>query len=214
MVRGIDPFIGLPGKDYAEKENLKEMGDVTSGMASTVIQVYLRAVLDSFIHPNLLVRHAALKVISLILAQGLVHPVQIVPYLICMSTDAEQKVSHTADRELQEINRKYPGFIHMKLLQGIRLSHKLQEISGNGGRDGQSNIVRGIRTQREGELPTALNGFLYSILKNTKAQRRGILTSLLKQFDDSAVRSTNTESLARSNFLLYGLSGLTFRKRR
>ena len=26
--------------------------------------------------------------------------------------------------------------------------------------------------------------FLYSILKNTKAQRRGILTSLLKQFDD------------------------------
>lgn len=158
------------------------MGDVTSGMASTVIQAYLKAVLDSFIHPNILVRHAALKVISLILAQGLVHPVQIVPYLICMSTDAEQKVSHTADRELQEINRKYPGFIHMKLLQGIKLSHRLQEISL-----GEGAVVRGTRVQKEGELPTALNGFLYSILKNTKAQRRGILTSLLKQFDDSAV---------------------------
>lgn len=36
------------------------------------------------------VRHAALKVIQLILGQGLVHPVQIVPYLICMSTDFEQ----------------------------------------------------------------------------------------------------------------------------
>lgn len=192
MIRDIDPFIGLPGKDYAEKENLKEMGDVTSGMASTVIQVYLRAVLDSFIHPNLLVRHAALKVISLILAQGLVHPVQIVPYLICMSTDAHTEVSHTADRELQDIEKKYPGFIHMKLLQGIRLSHQLQEVvlgSEEGRRrKGDDGIVRGCRVQKEGELPTALNGFLYTIMKTTKSQRRAILTSLLKQFDDTAVR--------------------------
>ena len=89
------------GKDYAEKENLKEMGDVTSGMASTVIQVYLRSVLDSYLNENVLVRHAVVKITSLILAQGLVYPVQIVHYLVCMSTDAEQKVSHAADRELQ-----------------------------------------------------------------------------------------------------------------
>ena len=66
--------------------------------------------------------------IQLILAQGLVHPVQIVPYLICMSTDLEQRVSHTADKELQDIEKKYPGFIHMKLMKGIRLSFQLQEV--------------------------------------------------------------------------------------
>ena len=77
------------------------MGDVSSGMASTVIQVYLKAILDSFIHPDVNVRHSTLKVIQLILAQGLVHPVQIVPYLICIATDIEQRISHTADRELQ-----------------------------------------------------------------------------------------------------------------
>ena len=37
-------------KYYADKENLKEMGDVTSGMATTVIQVFLNRVLGSFIH--------------------------------------------------------------------------------------------------------------------------------------------------------------------
>ena len=37
-------------KAYADKENLKEMGDVTSGMASTVIQVFLNSVLDSFVY--------------------------------------------------------------------------------------------------------------------------------------------------------------------
>ena len=70
----------------------------------------------------------------------------------------------------------------MKLLHGIKLSFKLQEIV-------QRNkvVVRGSRVNKEGELPAALNGFLYSVMKNTKAQRRGILTSLLKQFDDSAV---------------------------
>jgi len=166
-------------KDFAEKENLKEMGDVSSGMASTIIQVFLKSVLESFIHQSVQVRHAALKVISLILGQGLVHPVQIVPYLICMSTDVEQRVSHTADRELQEIEKKYPGFIHMKLMQGIRLSYKLQEVLCN-----ENEVLRGFRV-REGEHPTALNGFLYSCLRSTKAQRRAILTNLLKQFDDS-----------------------------
>ena len=43
-------------KEYAEKENLKEMGDVTSGMASTVIQIFLQSILDSFIHPSVQVR--------------------------------------------------------------------------------------------------------------------------------------------------------------
>ena len=164
------------------------MGDVSSGMASTIIQAYLKPVLDSFKHADLSARRAALKVISQILAQGLVNPVQIVTHLICMSTDAHTEVSHTADRELQDIEKKYPGFIHMKLLQGIKLSHELQQIIIGGERGGGDGIVRGCRVQKEGELPTALNGFLYTIMKTTKAQRRAILTSLLKQFDDTAVR--------------------------
>ena len=109
---------------------------------------------------------------------------QIVPYLVCMSTDAEQKVSHSADRELQDIEKKYPGFIHQKLLQGIKLSHQLQHVVMKGSAGSADSIVRGFRVKNEGELPSALNGYLYSILKSTKAQRRGILTSLLKQFDD------------------------------
>ena len=71
----------------------------------------------------------------------------------------------------------------MKLLQGIKLSYTLQKILQQGQRN---KVVRGSRS-KDGELPSALNGFLYSILKNTKAQRRGILTSLLKQFEEHAV---------------------------
>merc|ERR1719342_1903308 len=66
----------------------------------------------------------------------------------------------------------------MKLMKGIKLSYQLQEVlQKNGG------PLRGFRT-KEGELPTALNGFLYSCLRSTKAQRRAILLNLLKQFED------------------------------
>ncbi|KAL0131860.1 hypothetical protein PUN28_003013 [Cardiocondyla obscurior] len=166
----------------SKQENLKEMGDVSSGMASTVIQLYIKEILESFLHANVSVRHAALKVIQLILAQGLVHPVQIVPYLICMSTDCEKVVSHSADKQLQDIEKKYPGFIHMKSQFGIKLSYRLQKILQN------DITVRGMRI-KEGEFPGALNGFLYTILRNTKQQRRAIVLSFLKHFDEAAKTS-------------------------
>jgi len=46
-------------------------------MASTIIQVYIKQVLESFFHANAQVRLSALEVIILILRQGLVHPVQV-----------------------------------------------------------------------------------------------------------------------------------------
>merc|ERR1712088_748570 len=128
------------------------MGDVSSGMASTVIQVYLKAVLESFLHRKPDCRISSLNVITIILSQGLVHPAQIVPYLICMATDSQTRISHAADRDLQEIEKKYPGFIHMKLLQGIRLSFTLQEILQRGQRN--KACVRGSRS-KDGELPSA-----------------------------------------------------------
>ena len=41
------------------------------------MQVYLKSVLESFLHPQPSVRIAALHVVNLILRQGLVHPVQV-----------------------------------------------------------------------------------------------------------------------------------------
>ena len=82
----------------------------------------------------------------------------------------------------QEIEKKYPGFIHMKLLYGIRLSFRLQQIVQN-----DKVSPRGYRVKNEGELPSAMNGYLYSIMRNTKSQRRAILMNLLKQFDETSV---------------------------
>ncbi|KAK3884098.1 hypothetical protein Pcinc_011609 [Petrolisthes cinctipes] len=177
------------------RENLKEMCDVQSGMASAIIQIYLKQVLECVVSGCYQVRHSALRVIQLVLAQGLVHPVQIVPYLVCMSTDCEEAVAHSADKQLQDIEKKYPGFIGMKAMQGFRLSYRLHSLIQN------APPTRGFRT-KEGEHPSALNGFLYSIMRSTKQHRRAVAFSLLKQFEEQA-RSSLTELLFIADNLAY-----------
>lgn len=180
----------------SKDENLKEMGDVSSGMASTIIQIYLKEILQSYLHIDLQVRKPALKVIQLIFQQGLVHPVQIVPYLICMSTDTEKMVSHTADKLLTEIETRYPGFTHTKASLGIRLSYQLQKILQG------DTIVRGCKVKEKGDYPGAMNGFLYSLLRNVRQQRRALILNILKQFDEHA-RTTLAYMLYLADNLAY-----------
>lgn len=96
-----------------------------------------------------------------------------------MSTDEDKSISVCADKQLQDIEKKYPGFIHMKAQNGIKLSFTLQTIIQG------TTVARGFR-EKEGELPAALNGFLYSILRS-KQQRRALVLSILKQFDEHVV---------------------------
>lgn len=65
------------GKEQSKQEDLKEMGDISSGMSSSIMQIYLKQVLESFFHTQSTVRHFALSVITLTLSQGLIHPVQV-----------------------------------------------------------------------------------------------------------------------------------------
>ncbi|KAK2170493.1 hypothetical protein NP493_1150g00022 [Ridgeia piscesae] len=78
-------------KKLQNKEDLKEMGDIQSGMASTIIQVYIKQILESFFH----------------------HHSQIVPYLISMGTDSDSTIRAKADQQVQELDKKYPGFIQV-----------------------------------------------------------------------------------------------------
>ncbi|NWJ11317.1 NIPBL protein, partial [Crypturellus undulatus] len=114
-------------KKVAKQEDLKEMGDISSGMSSSIMQLYLKQVLEAFFHTQSSVRHFALNVIALTLNQGLIHPVQCVPYLIAMGTDPEPSMRNKADQQLVEIDKKYAGFIHMKAVAGMKMSYQVQQ---------------------------------------------------------------------------------------
>lgn len=104
-------------KKQEKQESLKEMGDVASGMGSAVAQAYLDSILESFYHPSVQVRLTAVTVITTILRQGLIHPVKTVPYLIGAQTDCDSAIRIKADQQLQEIDKKYPGFINVRIVK-------------------------------------------------------------------------------------------------
>ncbi|XP_029434550.1 nipped-B-like protein isoform X2 [Rhinatrema bivittatum] len=171
-------------KKLEKQEDLKEMGDISSGMSSSIMQLYLKQVLEAFFHTQSSVRHFALNVIALTLNQGLIHPVQCVPYLIAMGTDPEPSMRNKADQQLVEIDKKYTGFIHMKAVAGIKMSYQVQQAINSNRKD----VVRGFR---QDESSTALCSHLYSMIRGNRQHRRAFLISLLNLYDDAAKTEVN-----------------------
>uniref|UniRef100_A0A7N6AZ17 Nipped-B protein n=1 Tax=Anabas testudineus TaxID=64144 RepID=A0A7N6AZ17_ANATE len=170
----------------SKQEDLKEMGDISSGMSSSIMQLYLKQVLEAFFHTQSSVRHFALNVIALTLNQGLIHPVQCVPYLIAMGTDPEPSMRNKADQQLVEIDKKYTGFIHMKAVAGMKMSYSLQQAINLSRR----TIIRGFR---QDETHSALCSHLFTMIRGNRQHRRAFLISLLNLFDDSAVKKVKKE---------------------
>ncbi|XP_060690050.1 nipped-B-like protein A isoform X3 [Hemiscyllium ocellatum] len=166
-------------KKVSKQEDLKEMGDISSGMSSSIMQLYLKQVLEAFFHTHSPVRHFALNVIALTLNQGLVHPVQCVPYLIAIGTDPESTMRNKSDQQLVEIDKKYTGFVHMKAVAGMKMSYQLQQSIQSETRE----LIRGFRQE---ENVTALCSHLYSMIRGNRQHRRAFLIALLNLFDDSA----------------------------
>uniref|UniRef100_A0A8C8SW00 Nipped-B protein n=1 Tax=Pelusios castaneus TaxID=367368 RepID=A0A8C8SW00_9SAUR len=171
-------------KKLAKQEDLKEMGDISSGMSSSIMQLYLKQVLEAFFHAQSSVRHFALNVIALTLNQGLIHPVQCVPYLIAMGTDPEPSMRNKADQQLVEIDKKYAGFIHMKAVAGMKMSYQVQQAINIY----PKNPVRGFRHD---ESSSALCSHLYSMIRGNRQHRRAFLIALLNLFDDTAKTEVN-----------------------
>ncbi|XP_042276046.1 nipped-B-like protein A isoform X3 [Thunnus maccoyii] len=171
-------------KKLSKQEDLKEMGDISSGMSSSIMQLYLKQVLEAFFHTQSSVRHFALNVIALTLNQGLIHPVQCVPYLIAMGTDPEPSMRNKADTQLVEIDKKYTGFIHMKAVAGMKMSYNLQQAIEMS----RKTIIRGFR---QDETHSALCSHLFTMIRGNRQHRRAFLISLLNLFDDSAKTEVN-----------------------
>ncbi|KAL7848308.1 hypothetical protein AOLI_G00230260 [Acnodon oligacanthus] len=171
-------------KKLSKQEDLKEMGDISSGMSSSIMQLYLKQVLEAFFHTQSSVRHFALNVIALTLNQGLIHPVQCVPYLIAMGTDPEPTMRNKADQQLVEIDKKYTGFIHMKAVAGMKMSYQVQQAI----LASQDTLIRGFRLDEAG---TALCSHLFTMVRGNRQHRRAFLISLLNLFDDSAKTEVN-----------------------
>ena len=186
------------------KDDLREMLDVQSGMASTIIQAYLQPILRSYLTSNTTLRVSVFNCLSHILNQGLVYPIECVPYLIAMTTDVERKIETKALAHLTALHKAHSGLVQSKSIAGVHVSFMLHRNINSlttsssatvaAAAAAPSTVLRGFSEQAESGDVLSLNHHLYSLLRVNRSHRRAFLQQLLKMFDCGETSGSSSSS--------------------
>lgn len=182
-----------------DAQNLKEMELSGSGLGSSVIQNYWKAVLKSYVDSDIVLRRASVQVVWLTISQGLVTPGASIPTLIAMTTDPVEQIRNRIDILLKEVDSRYGGMVQSKAMHGVRLAFKLhQTLQAHF----PQKLVRGFRmadfhlNNRLDALPekthdaiAVLSG-LYQSLRTNRQYRRSFQQSIVKLFSDTDSNET------------------------
>ena len=108
--------------------NLKDMDLNHSGLSSSIIQLYWKAVLNCYFDADVAVRNSAVQVCVmhhlqalvctqvawLTIIQGLIPPYESIPTLIAMTTDPLVPVRNRVENLLKEIESKNAGMVQVR----------------------------------------------------------------------------------------------------
>ncbi|KAJ9564113.1 hypothetical protein OSB04_000079 [Centaurea solstitialis] len=154
-----------------------------------IIQLYWNSILGRCLDANEQVRQSAIKIVEIVLRQGLVHPITCVPYLIALETDPLEANSKLAHHLLMNMNEKYPAFFESRLGDGLQMSFifmqsmsqtfsensnaKLQTKSPKGKPDGSSFSYARLGVSR-----------IYKVIRGNRVSRNKFMSSIVRKFDN------------------------------
>ncbi|XP_062151070.1 sister chromatid cohesion protein SCC2 [Alnus glutinosa] len=156
-----------------------------------IVQLYWENILGRCLDFNEQVRQLALKIVEIVLRQGLVHPITCVPYLIALETDPQEANSKLAHHLLMNMNEKYPAFFESRLGDGLQKSFIfIQSISGiheNVNLKVQSKIPGNVKGKSDGvSLAQARLGVsrIYKLIRGNRVSRNKFMSSIVRKFDN------------------------------
>ncbi|KAF6165155.1 hypothetical protein GIB67_000739 [Kingdonia uniflora] len=153
-----------------------------------IIQLYWEGILGRCMDMNEEVRQSALKIVEVVLRQGLVHPITCVPYLIALETDAQEVNSKLAHHLLLSMNEKHPDFFESRLGDGLQMSfnfiHSLAntslEYSNQGKPSGNMKAKSDGNTFVHARLGVSR---IYRLIRGNRVSRNKFLSSVVRKFD-------------------------------
>ncbi|KAJ1931931.1 Sister chromatid cohesion protein 2, partial [Kickxella alabastrina] len=172
----VEALVGNSGEMSAE------------GVGASLMQTYLDRIIDATFFPGAaLLRTAGFEVISLVLEQGLAHPLKCMPALIALGTSSDAHIRNKSLKLHQDMCFKYASFIHSRDIEGVRLAYEYQvQIHGSPERVIGYSDASDVRDAPD--RPVAYLQPLYSLLRSKRAQRNDFLTLLVKTGDyDSGI---------------------------
>jgi len=158
------------GGDEDEAEDQSERAE---SVIPTVMQNHLKSFLRLIKSPQGDVRYYALMVIRTAVKQGLVNPIQCIPFGICTLTDTQKRIRDEAVKMVQFFNEKRPIDLRNRALYGIEECYDFQRcINRNFDPFGDTMSLSGI-----------LGGLqkLYRLISPKKADRDKLLRGLVEK---------------------------------
>ncbi|KAC9242332.1 hypothetical protein E3N88_46138 [Mikania micrantha] len=156
-----------------------------------IIQLYWNSILGRCLDADEDVRQSALKIVEIVLRQGLVHPITCVPYLIALETDPQEANSKLAHHLLMNMNEKYPAFFESRLGDGLQMSFIFmqsmsQSFSENSDPKVQTKTLNNTKGKSDGSsFSYARLGVsrIYKVIRGNRASRNKFMTSIVRKFD-------------------------------
>ncbi|KAI3452230.1 hypothetical protein Pfo_008895 [Paulownia fortunei] len=156
-----------------------------------IVQLYWDSILGRSLDVNEHVRQAALKIVEIVLRQGLVHPITCVPYLIALETDPQEVNSKLAHHLLMNMNEKYPAFCESRLGDGLQLSFMFIHAM-SGGPPEISNLKAHARlfNNMKGKPDVGSSMYarlgvarIYKLIRGNRISRNRFMSSVVHKFE-------------------------------
>ncbi|KAI3713140.1 hypothetical protein L1987_71712 [Smallanthus sonchifolius] len=154
-----------------------------------IIQLYWNSILGRCLDADEDVRQSALKIVEIVLRQGLVHPITCVPYLIALETDPQEANSKLAHHLLMNMNEKYPAFFESRLGDGLQMSFIfMQSMSQSFSENPDPKVKTPNNTKGKSDgssFSYARLGVsrIYKVIRGNRASRNKFMTSIVRKFD-------------------------------
>ena len=98
--------------------------DVT--VAGFVLQNHLSSILGYLHHSTKEMRQSSLGLITVLLRQGMLCPIDVIPEIISLQGDANDNLRIESLSLLQLLDEKYPNCIESRFLNGMEMTHAMQ----------------------------------------------------------------------------------------
>ncbi|KAJ1803020.1 Sister chromatid cohesion protein 2, partial [Coemansia sp. RSA 2598] len=168
-------------REVDAKALVGDTGDMSvAGVGASLMQTYLDRIIEATFLPGAtMLRVSGFEVISLVLEQGLAHPLKCVPALIALGTSSDAHIRSKALKLHQDLCFKYASFIHSRDIEGVRLAYEYQlQVRGNPGDVVGFSDSADVRDAPG--RPVAYLQPLYSQIRSKRMRRNDFLTLLVK----------------------------------
>ncbi len=175
-----------------------------TGVGSAMMQRYSEDVLKATLEvSNPPLQRTAIDILRFTVLQGLSHPIQCVPYLVSLETLEDRKFRSRAMELHSHLASKHASLVHARFLDTARSAFRFQlQLCG-------PQALRGFRVDN---MPTAVLGAWYSLLRDRRATRLDFLKQIVKALDvNTAASDCGMEEVLFARFMADNLATLDYK---